>query len=135
MRFDHIMMHTSNMDLSIKFFHQVFQMELENTDEYEKFRLAYMSNKISNIKFELREVYGEKHNVPGTVIGHFAFYTDSASAVEARYKNFIDSNMLTKNSNFEIHVSHKHKKRYAIFTCWSPDGVECSALQKLDWIG
>ena len=126
-RFDHIMMHTSDMQKSIDFLREVAGMELENTDEYPSFRLAYMVNKETNIKFELRENYGYPSAVAGNLLGHFAFYVDDVQEIIRRY----NAHSGYDDTKFEEHVSVKHGKKYLIFTCWTPDHVELSFLQKV----
>jgi len=130
-RFDHIMMHTTDMQKSIDFLREVVGMELENTDEYIDFRLAYMINKETNIKFELREVYGQEKQENGAVIGHFAFYVDDVAQIILRFEKYCKQNMINLANKFEEHVSEKHSKMYHIFTCFSPDGIEISFLQKV----
>lgn len=145
-RFDHIMMHTVNMEESIKFFQSVLEMELENTDDYETFRLAYLKDKSTNVKFELREVFGQDKQPNGNVLGHFAFYVDDVYQVIYNLFLFSGNSQPPKpiptgptlicdhegtKYKFEHHVSKKHGKEYLIFTFWSPDGIELSALQKI----
>ena len=148
-RFDHIMMHTTCIEESIKFFQQVLGMTLDNTDDYDTFRLAYLKDEATNIKFELREVFGQEKQPNGNVLGHFAFYVDDIKSViksvfHWNEKEITDEEAAEVAANvepheivtsgfykYEHHVSSKHGKEYLIFTFWSPDGVELSALQKV----
>ena len=126
-RFDHIMIHTTDTEKSVRFYKNVFELDVDNTDPYPDFKLTYMINKQTNIKFELREVFGLGVQPIGNVVGHFAFYVSCANTIAER----CSSEFPELYSKMEIHVSKKHRKTYKIFTVVSPEGVELSALQKI----
>ena len=126
-RFDHIMIHTTNTDESIKFYEKVFEMELDNVDHYDHFDLAYMRDASTNVKFELRNNYDLGQQPIGNVVGHFAFYVDDVDKIEKRIIEFYP-HLFHK---MEVHVSKEHGKTYRIFSVKSPEGIELSALQKI----
>lgn len=127
-RFDHVMIRTRNLELSISFYEDVFGLRVESTEQNSDGDvIAFMKCDESGVKIELNCNQKRKDTDPsiGNIWGHIAFYCDDATRIcalaEEEYRCLSE---LTE-------VGATSGKKYLIGTIISPEGIEIGVVQKL----
>lgn len=126
MKIDHLMIRTTDLDESIKFYTELFEMEVDSMDDYpeEKYTLCFLKDPETEVMIELTYNYDIEHYELGNTFDHIGFRGDEVM------KTVDKAESLGYKTRHKIHTTSE-EKRYLLGFITSPEGIIIALVQKL----
>lgn len=123
----HSMVRVKDLKHSIKFYHELFELEVKRSIEFESFSLTYLSNQESEFELELTHNFDKTDGYHlGDGYGHLAFSTDNLTAIweKAQSNGYAPTDIKT--------LKQLNKLVARFFFVTDPDGYQVEVIESND---
>ena len=120
----HTMIRVFDLEKSIRFYREAFDLDLAERFDFDDFTLAYLRNPETDFEIELTWNHDQKEPYDhGSGYGHLAVAVDDLEAEHARFESlgFAPRNL--------VEMKHEGKPLARIFFVADPDGYQIEVIQ------
>lgn len=125
---DHVMLHTNDVEASVRFYKELFGMEFLSFDprhnENPPYELTFLIDPKTDLMLELKYFPTEPKYEKGSAFGHIGHRVTNAYEILGKAQRMgYEASSVIKTSSF--------KKTYIVGTIVTPEGVDVHIVQKI----